>query len=137
MSERSREKKRRRAVQRQHAWHLGQNPEDPDTGNPNVEFVNLGELRERDRKRDAEAEAALATWEPHAGPESGMPCPTCGTMTRIVAEKLPQEILTPAGLIVPSGSVPESMKEKILALACPRCDRVVIQLRESALPRRG
>lgn len=129
--------RKRRAVQRQHAWRLGQNPSDPDAGNPNVEFVNIGELIERDRKRDAEAEAALARWEAHAGPESGMPCPTCGMMTRIVAEKLLQEILTPAGLILPSSVAPKELQEKILALACPRCDRVVMQLRESALPRRS
>ena len=136
MGKQSRKKRLGRAVQRIHHWALGQDPQDPDTGNPNVEFVNLGEMIERDRKRDEEAEAALATWEPKGGPESGMPCPTCGEMTRIVASKLPSEILTPAGLILPAGAAPKELQEKVLALACPRCARVVMQMRESALPRR-
>jgi len=129
-------KSKDRSLWRKHWWRLGQNPRDPDTDNPNVEYVNLGEMIERDQKRDEEAEASLARWEPSGGPESGIPCLDCGQMTRIVASKLPSEILTPAGLIVPnSGSAPD-LQDRILALACPRCQRVVLQMRESALPRR-
>jgi hypothetical protein len=129
-------KSKDRSLWRRHFWKLGQHPRDPDSDNPNVEYVNLGEMIERDAKRDAEAKAALARWEPSGGPESGIPCQTCGQMTRIVASKLPAEILTAAGLLVPQANLPPEQQERILALACPRCERVVMQLRESTLPRR-
>lgn len=130
-------KPERREIDRHHHWKLGQDPNDPDTDNPNVEFHELGRLIESDQQKAQEAEAALARWENHGGPESGMPCTDCGQMTRIVDEKKPIEILGAAGLVDASGvRFSDHVQESIYALACPGCDNVM-QMRASAMPKRN
>lgn len=126
----------RREIDRHHRFPLGQDPNDPDTGNPNVEFHELGKLVEADEKAAAEADAKLPRWKQQGGPESGMPCLECGAMTRIVDEKKPAEILGGAGLVDLHGTpFSEQMQESIYALVCPNCDSV-IQMRASAMPKR-
>ncbi len=116
-----------RRVRRIHKWRPGQYPGDPDAGNPAVEYTTIGKMLEEDEKNAPKP----AIWTPGGGPESGMPCPNCGEMTRIVDSKTPKEILEPFGF---AGKNPSA--EKVLALGCTKCGRIVMQLRSSALPRR-
>lgn len=127
---RQQERERRREVQRQHRWRPGQYPGDPDAGNPKVEYRNLGRMIEEDAARAPKP----ALWTPGSGPESGMPCPNCGGPTYIIDSKTASEILEP---FVQGGQMMREVTEKILALACPQCDRPVMQMRASALPRRS
>jgi len=127
MAKKNQRKRKERSVRRIHFWVPGQYPGDPDADDPNVHYVNLGKLAEE----DAAAEPKSPLWTPHGGPESGMDCPNCGGPTYIVDEKTVTEILEPFGY--QSDDPPE---EKIVALGCPKCNRPVMQMRESALPRR-
>lgn len=126
MGKKSRKKKERR-VGFQHHWKPGTNPHDPDAGNPNVEYVNLGRLIEADEA----AQPQPVLWTPGGGPESGMPCPNCGEMTRIVDALSANEILEPYGM-----RMEHEPDEKIVALGCPKCGRPVMAMRESALPKK-
>lgn len=118
---------RDRQVRFQHRWVPGTNPHDPDTDDPNVIYTTIGKVLEEDEK----AKPKPVLWTPGGGPESGLPCPDCDEMTRIVDSKTPKEILEPFGF---KGENPSA--EKVLALGCTKCDRIVMNLRESALPRR-
>ena len=120
---------RDRAVRRIHQWKPGEYPGDPDAGDPNVEYVNLGEIAEQDAKQAPKP----ALWTPGRGPESGMPCPRCEGPTYIIDEKPVAEILGPYGYHPEEGTPPPD--DPIVAIACPAHD-VVMQLRKSTLPRR-
>ena len=126
----SKEKKQPdRRVRRIHRWRPGTFPGDPDTDNPNVEYTTIGKMQEEDETNAPKP----AIWTPAGGPESGMPCPNCGEMTRIVDSKAPKEILEPYGF---KGKNP-SDGEKVVALGCTKCGRIVMQMRESTLPRKS
>ena len=121
------EKKPDRNVRRIHRWVPGTFPGDPDTDNPNVKYTTIGKMLEE----DAAAAPKPALWAPGGGPESGLPCQNCGEMTRIVDSKTPKEMLEPFGF---KGENPEG-GEKVVALGCGKCGRIVMNMRESALPR--
>ncbi len=118
-------KPRDRNVRRIHRWKAGTNPHDPDTDNPNVVYTTIGEVLEADEA----AKPKPLVWTPGGGPESGMPCPNCGEMTRIVDSREPKEILEHFGF---TGVNPSD--EKLVLLGCSKCARPVMQMRESALP---
>lgn len=122
------EKPRDRNVRRIHRWKPGTNPEDPDTDNPNVQYVHLGKMIEEDEA----ATPKPALWRPSnvTSTPSGLPCPNCGDPTYVVDAKTPKEILEPFGY-----AAEHPPDEKILALGCGRCARPVMTVRESALPR--
>lgn len=113
-----------RQVDRHHKWKFGHDPEDSDA-DPNSPwlYVNL----------EAQEEALVnqkATLK--GGPESGIKCFDCGTITRIAGEASVEEILAPLGYRPPEGSSPP--KEPILICVCPKCERVT-QWRRSFLER--
>ncbi len=121
-------KKPDRKVRRIHRWVPGTYPGDPDAGNPNVKYTTIGKMLEEDEK----AKPKPALWTPGGGPESGIPCPNCNEPTYIVDAKTPKEILEPFGF---TGENPVD-GEKVVALGCNKCGRPVMQMRESALPRK-
>ncbi len=108
-----------RAIKRQHKWVLGHDPADQDDyHDPNVEYLDI----EYYEPSDPDQRDRL-----YGGPESGIPCHRCNTMTRICGETNQWEVMNQPGVqIVNRESISEArqkelLEEIIVILVCPQC----------------
>ncbi len=122
-----------RKIRRQHKWALGHDPIDSDDyHNPNIEYLDIDYYEPTDPdQRD----------RLHGGPESGVPCQRCGTMTRICGETNQWEIMNQEGVqIVNPESITDSRKKElqeeiVVILVCPQC-KLKTQWLANLLPNR-
>lgn len=122
-----------RRIKRQHRWKLGHDPADQDDyDDPNVVYLNV-EQHEEDN--DPDQRHLLS-----GGPESGLACERCGTMTHVVGEMSRWDIYNqPKVSLVNRDSLTEKRieelkQEMICILKCSNCSKTY-QWDCSLLPR--
>lgn len=101
-------------VQRQHIWKPGDHPEDPDAyPESGWEYAHIVPF-------DSDPTNKTDRHTLGGGPESGMPCVHCGTMTRMVEEISPKDLLELSFKI--NTTQLEQVENKTLTLLiCPAC----------------
>ncbi len=122
-----------RAIKRQHRWRLGHDPVDQDDyHDPNIEYLDIDYYEPTDPDQRGRLQG---------GPESGVPCQRCGTMTRICGETNQWEIMNQEGVqIVNPESITDSRKKElreeiVVILVCPQC-KLKTQWLANLLPNR-
>ena len=118
-------KKKKPITAAPHFWRPGHDPNDPDAvkGSP-WEFITLRPLQGGD------PEDQLDKYKKGGGPESGMPCMNCWSMTRIVDEVAALDILDKT-FTIPDTKRAALEKERIAILMCPQCESIT-QMRADA-----
>lgn len=114
-----------RQIDRHHHWKHGHDPSDDDAqlGSP-YEYIKL--------ERQNAVAPVTGREELRGGPESGVKCLNCGTMTRIAADRTVEQMLKATGYVPPAGTV--APKDRIYILVCPSCQEVM-QWRQEFLER--
>jgi hypothetical protein len=101
-----------------HIWKPGHDPNDPDAEpGSGWEYVTLKPLQGGD------SEDKLDKYKKGGGPESGLPCMTCRTMTRIVDEVPALDILDKTFTIPPERR-DELKDERVAIIMCPQCESI-------------
>jgi hypothetical protein len=101
-----------------HIWRPGHNPNDPDADpESGWEYITLKPLEGGD------LEDHLDKYKKGGGPESGMPCMNCWSMTRIVDEVPALDILDKSYTL--RDEQRETLKnERICIILCPQCESI-------------